>query len=50
MTRFMMTLEDAVDLVLYAFNHGQNGDIFRYKKHLPQQLIRLLEQFRTAAR
>ena len=31
MTRFMMTLEDAVDLVLYAFNHGQNGDIFVQK-------------------
>ena len=28
MTRFMMTLEDSVDLVLYAFEHGQNGDIF----------------------
>ncbi|MEZ6841599.1 polysaccharide biosynthesis protein [Acinetobacter baumannii] len=28
MTRFMMTLEDAVDLVLYAFEHGENGDIF----------------------
>jgi len=27
MTRFMMTLEDAVDLVLYAFEHGNNGDI-----------------------
>ena len=31
MTRFMMTLEDAVDLVLYAFNHGENGDIFVQK-------------------
>lgn len=31
MTRFMMTLEDAVDLVLYAFDHGQNGDIFVQK-------------------
>ena len=31
MTRFMMTLEDAVDLVLYAFVHGQNGDIFVQK-------------------
>ena len=27
----MMTLEDAVDLVLYAFNHGQPGDIFVQK-------------------
>ena len=31
MTRFMMTLEDAVDLVLYAFEHGGNGDIFVQK-------------------
>jgi UDP-N-acetylglucosamine 4,6-dehydratase/5-epimerase len=31
MTRFMMTLEDAVDLVLYAFEHGESGDIFVQK-------------------
>lgn len=31
MTRFMMTLEDAVDLVLYAFQHGKNGDLFVQK-------------------
>jgi len=31
MTRFMMTLEDAVDLVLFAFNNGKNGDIFVQK-------------------
>ncbi len=31
MTRFMMTLEDAVDLVLYAFHNGRNGDIFVQK-------------------
>lgn len=31
MTRFMMTLGDAVDLVLYAFKHGNNGDIFVQK-------------------
>lgn len=31
MTRFMMTLDDAVDLVLYAFAHGNNGDIFVQK-------------------
>ncbi len=31
MTRFMMTLEDAVDLVIYAFTHGNNGDIFVQK-------------------
>lgn len=31
MTRFMMTLDDAVDLVLYAFRNGGNGDIFVQK-------------------
>lgn len=31
MTRYMMTLEDAVDLVLYAFEHGHNGDLFIQK-------------------
>ena len=31
MTRFMMTLDDAVDLVLYAFEHGKNGDLFIQK-------------------
>jgi UDP-glucose 4-epimerase len=31
MTRFMMTLEDAVDLVLYAFQNGENGDLFVQK-------------------
>jgi len=31
MTRFMMTLDDAVDLVLYAFEHGKSGDIFVQK-------------------
>jgi UDP-glucose 4-epimerase len=31
MTRFMMTLDDAVDLVLYAFEHGNNGEIFVQK-------------------
>jgi len=31
MTRFMMTLEDALDLVLFAFEHGTNGDIFVQK-------------------
>ena len=31
MTRFMMTLEDAVTLVIYAFEHGENGDIFVQK-------------------
>lgn len=31
MTRFMMTLEDAVDLVIYAWKHGKNGDLFVQK-------------------
>ncbi len=31
MTRFMMTLDDAVDLVLYAFTHGKSGEIFVQK-------------------
>ena len=31
MTRFMMTLADAVDLVMYGFEHGNNGDIFVQK-------------------
>lgn len=31
MTRFMMTLDDAVDLVLYAFENGVNGDLFVQK-------------------
>jgi UDP-glucose 4-epimerase len=31
MTRFMMTLQDAVTLVIYAFEHGENGDIFVQK-------------------
>ena len=31
MTRFMMTLDDAVDLVFYAFTNGSNGDIFVQK-------------------
>ena len=31
MTRFMMTLDDAVDLVLYAFKNGNNGDLFVQK-------------------
>ena len=31
MTRYMMTLDDAVDLVIYAFTHGHNGDLFVQK-------------------
>ena len=42
MTRFMMTLEDAVELVLHAFNHGNNGDIFVQKA--PAATIKVLTQ------
>jgi UDP-glucose 4-epimerase len=42
MTRFMMTLDDAVDLVLYAFEHGQNGDLFVQKA--PAATIEVLAQ------
>ena len=31
MTRFMMTLDDAVELVLFAFRNGNSGDIFIQK-------------------
>lgn len=46
MTRFMMTLADAVDLVLYAFEHGQNGDIFVQKA--PASTIHTLAKALTA--
>jgi UDP-glucose 4-epimerase len=42
MTRFMMTLEDAVELVIYAFTHGRNGDIFVQKA--PAATIKVLAQ------
>jgi len=47
MTRFMMNLDNAVDLVMHAFNNGKNGDIFVQKspaakiKTLAQALIEL---------
>ena len=40
MTRFMMTLDDAVDLVIYAFEHGEQGDLFVQKA--PAATIRTL--------
>ena len=49
MTRFMMTLDDAVDLVLYAFEHGKPGDIFVQKapaatiKTLAEALAELMD-------
>ena len=42
MTRFMMTLDDAVKLVLYAFEHGRNGDIFVQKA--PAATVAVLAQ------
>lgn len=42
MTRFMMTLDDAVKLVLYAFEHGSNGDIF--VKKAPAATVQVLIQ------
>jgi UDP-N-acetylglucosamine 4,6-dehydratase/5-epimerase len=42
MTRFMMTLDDAVELVLYAFEHGSNGDIFVQKS--PAATVEVLTQ------
>lgn len=42
MTRFLMSLEDSVDLVLHAFQHGQQGDIFVQKA--PASTIESLAQ------
>jgi len=42
MTRFMMTLDDAVDLVLYAFTHAHNGDLFVQKA--PAATLEVLAQ------
>lgn len=40
MTRFMMTVDDAVDLVIYAFQHGNNGEMFVQKS--PASTIAIL--------
>lgn len=45
MTRFMMTLDDAVDLVLFAFQNGQPGEIFVQKA--PAATIEVLAQALT---
>lgn len=42
MTRFLMSLEDSVDLVLYAFEHGKQGDIFVQKS--PAATVQVLAQ------
>ncbi|ENM5901507.1 polysaccharide biosynthesis protein [Vibrio mimicus] len=50
MTRFMMTLDDAVDLVLHAFQYGKNGDVFVQKapaatiETLVQALLKILSK------
>ena len=46
MTRFMMTLADAVELVLYAFEHGNNGDLFVQKA--PAATVETLARALTA--
>ena len=46
MTRFMMTLADAVDLVMYAFEHGNNGDLFVQKA--PAATVKTLAEALTA--
>lgn len=50
MTRFMMTLDDAVDLVLFAFEHGNSGEIFVQKapaatmETLARALVELMDK------
>lgn len=50
MTRFVMTLAEAVDLVLYAFEHGGNGDLFVQKapaatiQTLAETVLEILER------
>src|SRR3546814_4001118 len=46
MTRFMMSLADAVDLVLYAFEHGHNGDLLVQKA--PAATVEILARALTA--
>jgi UDP-glucose 4-epimerase len=46
MTRFMMTLDDAVDLVLYAFEHGKPGEI--YVQKAPAATIEILAKALTS--
>ena len=50
MTRFLMSLDDAVDLVLYAYKHGEQGDLFIQKapgatiKSLANVIIKILKR------
>ncbi len=56
MTRFMMTLDDAVDLVLFAFSNGESGDIFVQKAPaatigvMTQALCELMGEFNYPTR
>jgi UDP-N-acetylglucosamine 4,6-dehydratase/5-epimerase len=56
MTRFLMSLEDSVDLVLHAFNHGRQGDIFVQKapastvEVLAKALCEMLDKPNTTVR
>jgi len=50
MTRFMMTLEDAIDLVIFAFQNGKNGDLFVQKSPATNLLTlanALIDMFHT---
>jgi UDP-glucose 4-epimerase len=49
MTRFMMTLDDAVDLVLFAFEHGKPGDLF-VQKSPAATLVTLAESLKRLLR
>ena len=56
MTRFLMSLEDSVDLVLYAFENGEQGDLFVQKapsstvKDLAQALIEIFNGYESSIR
>ena len=49
MTRFIMSLEEAVDLVLFAFEHGENGDLLIHKRRPPAQLKHRQERFASCS-
>ena len=46
MTRFMMTMDDALDLVVHAFKHGKNGDLF-VKKTPAADIITLVKSLQN---
>lgn len=53
MTRFMMTLENAVELVLYAFKNGENGDMFIQKapaSTIGDLALALIEMYRSKSK